>query len=176
MMFNLSKKIEIPYSYAYLDFVEDSVRNELIQWALSSTSYLKNNGYGRYFNTFSQIQTKKPDALLEVMKFIESEILKDEEYQYDPHFENFLSFNYSGARIHKHTDPNLEGHIHTRFNLILQIPKEGGLPIYNSEMFSIENGMLWRCEAGKYTHETTSVIGDLPRINLSYGFQIKSKS
>lgn len=36
----------------------------------------------------------------------------------------------------------------------------------------LEEKMIWRCEAGKYTHGSTKVESEKPRITLSLGFLI----
>lgn len=100
-------------------------------------------------------------------------MLSDKDVVNDTIFTDFLSVNTISGAIHPHTDPNIEGYIHTRFNLIVQAPDSGGNPVYNGMEFPIKSGMLWRCEAGKYIHSSTPVIGLKKRINISFGFQIK---
>jgi hypothetical protein len=58
---------------------------------------------------------------------------------------------------------------------LLSVPKSGGNPIYDGEVVDVEERMLWRCEAGLYNHASMPVVGSIPRINISFGFQIKEK-
>jgi hypothetical protein len=83
-----------------------------------------------------------------------------------------LSFNYEGAAIHNHKDPNLKNHVHTRYNLLLRLPNGGGNPIYDGKILTVKEKMLWRCEAGLFNHASLAVVGDKPRINISFGFQL----
>ena len=161
---------EIPFSYAYDEFITEDERIELLDWALSQRDKCRENGKGRFFNTLDNL-TNIPDLVEKIRHRIighESNLVLNK----DPFFGTFLSFNEESASIHPHTDPNLDGHIHTRYNLIIQSPNGGGEPIYNGVCFPIHDRMLWKCEAGKYTHETTPVVGPKQRINISYGFQI----
>lgn len=166
------QKVEIPYSYAFINFISDVEKEKLIEWAHSCFDELKVNGGGRYFNLFSKLKFVPP-LVYEIKKRVEHIIERD--YVYDPIFEDFLSFNLHNAAIHPHADPNLDGYTHTRYNLILSLPEQGGLPIYNESLVNVAEKMLWRCEAGKYTHESTPVRGSKPRINLSFGFQEKNQ-
>ena len=169
-------KIKIPNSWAYKEFISIEEQTVLLQFANKHRDKLTPNGEGR----FCQVHIGLAFALsipeeLKVIKqrIIDTENLKD--FLLDPTFGDFLSFNTTDGAIHSHQDPNLDGHIHTRYNLILSTPESGGKPIYNNTVFDIEERMLWRCEAGLYNHASTPVIGDKPRINISFGFQIKKK-
>lgn len=169
-------KVDIPYTYGYKDFISDNERNELEEWAYSifNKKELKHNGHGRFFNSLSKLS-----GVIEQVNIIKNKIIEQENLQdalIDPYFEDFLSFNLEGAAIHPHSDPNLNGCVHTRYNLIVSMPDQGGLPVYNNKVVEIKEKMLWRCEAGKYVHQSTPVVGSRPRINLSFGFQVKQVS
>ena len=170
---NVSDRREIPFSYAYYDFIGEKDQHSLLSWATSISKELKRNqsSPGRYFAMFSELSTV-PDVVYSIKKSIES--LIDKPFLYDTNFTDFLSFNMRSASIHPHKDPNLDGYTHTRFNLLISVPESGGNPIYNGTEFKIQERMLWRCEAGKYEHASTPVIGTKPRINISFGFQIKN--
>ena len=53
------------------------------------------------------------------------------------------------------------------------MPDVGGNPIYENDIVEVKEKMLWRCEAGLYNHSSVEVRGSKPRINISFGFQIK---
>ena len=60
---------------------------------------------------------------------------------------------------------------HTRFNVILSKPVGGGgSPIHGAEILEVAEGGTWRCDAGSKTHASTVVIGNKPRIIMSFGF------
>lgn len=174
MNININDKREIPFSYAYYNFITEEDRETLVSWAKSVYNQLKRNqsSPGRYFGMFPEM-SGIPDSVYLIKKRIES--LIDRPFVYDTNFYDFLSVNLPGASIHPHKDPNLDGHTHTRFNLLISVPESGGSPIYNGTKFDIEERMLWCCEAGKYEHATTPVLGTKPRINISFGFQIENE-
>lgn len=167
-------KIEIPNSWAYKEFISTEEQSVLLQFVNKYRKTLKPNGEGRFCQVHIEVAFLIPKELKEIkQRIIDTENLKD--FVLDPTFGDFLSFNTTDGAIHQHQDPNLEGYIHTRYNLILSVPDSGGKPIYDNKMFDIEERMLWRCEAGLYNHASTPVVGDKPRINISFGFQIKKE-
>ena len=87
------------------------------------------------------------------------------------YFQDHIERKYSLP--HEHKDNNEKGFIHTRYNLLLSVPDSGGNPIYDGEVINVEERMLWRCEAGLYNHASLPVVGRKPRINISFGFQMK---
>jgi hypothetical protein len=77
-----------------------------------------------------------------------------------------------------HKDPNTsEGKIHTRFNIMISKPEEGGFPIIRmadkETVIKVEENEPWVCLAGLYEHSTTEIKGNKPRIMLSFGYNIK---
>ena len=70
---------------------------------------------------------------------------------------------------------NQVAHVHTRYNIILSYPDEGGDSIYNSNINKLEENMVWKCEASKFQHGSTVVRSEKPRVTLSIGFLIKEK-
>jgi hypothetical protein len=172
----MNDTIAIPNnSYAFLDFINEEERLELKQWVmwLFDRKYLKPNtvSNGRFFARASELSISPIPLFFKIKRrLMDRENLCDT-YQ-DEFLDDFISINTEGAEIQKHTDPNRTNHIHTRYNLIVNKPPEGGMPVYGDQIVGYENRMLWRCEAGKYIHCSTPVIGPEYRINISYGFQI----
>lgn len=164
-------KIDLPLTWGYEEFISIEEQQILLKWAQDSFKFLKSNsaGSGRFFDTFSK-WPNLPITLKEIKnKIIDIDRLKG--FKEEPLFGDFLSYNLEGGAIHQHTDPNETGYIHTRYNLLVSVPDSGGTPIYNNEHYiPIKERMIWRCEAGKYCHESTPVIGKKPRINISFGF------
>lgn len=154
------------------DFISESEQKRLIEWANGCKSLLTPNGHGRFYNQLKYLPSN--DLVYIIKQRIIDSLLKDQDYVLDPHFTDFLSFNLEGGEIHSHTDPNIPDRIHTRYNLIISKPFSGGNPIYNGKTLHFEERMLWRCEAGIIEHASLPVIGDKPRINLSFGFQLKT--
>jgi hypothetical protein len=165
-------KVVLPDTYAYTNFINEDERLSILRWAngVYSKNLLAVNGGGRFYNSLNTFKDL-PSLILEIKKkIIKKEGL--EKYKLDTFFEDFLSFNFAGASIHLHTDSNFVGCVHTRYNLIINKPISGGDALYNGNLIPIEEKMLWKCEAGKYSHGSTPVVGDRPRVNISFGFQI----
>ncbi len=165
-------------TYGYVDFISDEEKNYLLKWALENENKFHSNeigerGEGKRIGILQNIENSPLD-LVDVIKkrIIEVENIKD--WILDPLYKDSIGINRKGAAIHKHTDPNIEGHTHVRYNVILQYPDEGGDSIYNGEINKLQENMVWRCVAGLAEHGTTPVIGDRPRITLTLGFQIKN--
>jgi hypothetical protein len=167
-------KIDIPNSWAYKNFITPEEQNVLLEFSHKQKAHLQTNGYNRLFvdHIATKLSVPKEYKIVK-QRIIDTENLKD--FLLDPTFGDFLSFNNRSGAIFPHKDPNTDGYIHTRYNLILSIPDFGGKPIYGNKIFDIEERMLWRCEAGLYNHSSTPVVGDKPRINISFGFQIKKE-
>jgi hypothetical protein len=165
-------KVFLPNTWAYEDFITDEEQKSLLDFAFSIRSRLQNNGNGRFYADHVVSRLKPPKEFLHVkQRIIETENFID--YEIDSIFEDFLSFNEDGGAIHKHKDQNHPNRIHTRYNLLLSLPEEGGNPIYDGKVIQIKEKMIWRCEAGLYNHASLPVKGTKPRINISFGFQLK---
>lgn len=167
-------KIDIPNSWAYKNFITPEEQNVLLEFSHKQKKHLHRNGHGRFYVDHIATKFSVPEEFKTIkQRIIDTENLKD--FLLDPTFGDFLSFNIVDGAIHPHKDPNNDGYIHTRYNLILSAPESGGKPIYDNKTFDIEERMLWRCEAGLYNHASTPVVGNRPRINISFGFQIKKE-
>jgi hypothetical protein len=87
----------------------------------------------------------------------------------EPIFKNLTGNNYmDGAFIYPHTDPAPEGFVHTRCNVMLKKPPQGGNPIIDGEEFNINEGDLWLNLASLELHESTPIYGG-ERLIFSFG-------
>ena len=168
-------KVILPYqTWGYYDFISDIEHNILLEWANSNFHKTKPNPHGanRFFidkiNEFDNLPMEYHEIKQRIIH-----IDNIDPYNIDPVFGDFLSFNFQGGFVHKHVDPNQTAHIHTRYNLILSKPEQGGDPIYGEDkIIPYEEKFIWRCQAGKFFHQSRPVMGDKPRINISFGFSI----
>ena len=108
---------------------------------------------------------------------IEYEILS--KYRFDNYyreckFGTILSYSQEGHQVHEHQDPAMMGqdYIHTRFNVLISKPEEGGMPILDGKELKVEELQVWMCFASEYLHSTTKVVGKKDRIMLSFGYDI----
>ena len=88
----------------------------------------------------------------------------------EPLFKDSIGYMMDGGQLHEHVDPNQDGLIHTRFNLYVQIPHEGGYPIYAGKTLRLKERTYICCRAGIDPHYCEKVEGDRERIIISYGF------
>jgi hypothetical protein len=170
-------KIEMNDTYGYVNFITDEEKNFLLKWTIENEYKFFSNKIGEYgegkkIGILQNFENSPLDLVSTIKKrIIEAENIKD--WVLDPTFKDAIGINRKGGAIHQHTDPNLDGYTHVRYNVILQYPEEGGDSIYNGKINKLQENMVWRCVAGKVIHGSTAVIGDKPRITLTLGFQIK---
>jgi len=92
---------------------------------------------------------------------------KRQELDYE--FGALISFSEEGHKVQPHKDPNPDGKIHTRFNVLISKPEAGGQAIIDNEIVDTEQNEVWVCAAGRYLHSSVPIKGKKPRILLSYG-------
>jgi hypothetical protein len=176
-------RIELNDTYGYDEFITKEEQEKLLLWT-DSNSYLfdvntTNSSsigapYGsRQIGILRKIENSPLDLVKQIKdRVIEVENIKD--WILDPYFEDAIGINKEGGSIHLHSDSNLDGYTHVRYNVILSYPNEGGHSIYNGKVNELKERMVWRCVAGKVKHGSMPVVGDKHRITLTLGFQIKN--
>ena len=148
--------------------IPQSLIEPMVDWAMSAHPRFRSNGHGRQYgilDQFSDVPVESAEIRASVVDFFG---LHDA--QREPVFLDYCGFITEGGAIHKHTDPNEGRKIHTRFNVMISKPVSGGDPIQDGELITVEEGDVWRCDAGLKPHWCTPVVGSKPRIVLSYGF------
>jgi hypothetical protein len=168
--------VKLNNTYGYRDFIEDSEKKYFLNWISCNEDLLKKNpaGDNRKFLTLKNIDIEIEEKIKNLKdKIIELEKIND--WIDEPMYYDYIGINTNGGHIHIHTDKNVNDYIHTRWNIILQYPNDGGHSIYGNSINILEENMIWKCEAGLIPHGSTNVIGDKSRITLSLGFQIKKK-
>ena len=154
----------------YREFISKEEQQDLINWAYNCKTNLNSNSNGphRFFNQLENIQRNK------ITDNIKQRIIDKFDLQ---SFENekvtgdILSIVEDAGFIHKHKD-NISGNVvHYRYNVIVQMPEDGGRNIYNEEVLDVEERCLLAYRPDMYFHSCEKVIGNKDRINLSFGFQ-----
>jgi hypothetical protein len=148
-------------------FITNSEKQELNDWANVNKNRFTPNGFGRQFGIFSNIGY--PKAALAIRKRIIEQFSLGSAIQ-EPMFKDYCGYITEGGAIHKHSDPNQGDLIHTRFNVLISKPVSGGIPVQNDKEIVVEEGDVWRCDAGIVKHWCTEVVGGKPRIVCSFGF------
>jgi hypothetical protein len=161
-------------------------QNEIINWANNNFTKFRPNGHGRQYCIFDNINDENieysknnlplidanyPLSIMSIKKRIVCLENLHGSIQ-EPKFKDFISYITDQGQIHQHVDHNSNNLIHTRFNVIVQLPNIGGLPIYNDNIILINEREYVRCDSGLHKHYCQKVHGDKARIVISYGFLI----
>lgn len=89
--------------------------------------------------------------------------------QVEPHFKIFTGNHFlDGAYTHLHTDPTMPGYTHTRCNVMLKKPLNGGNPVIDGEEIDVKEGDLWIVFASREQHGSTPISGG-ERVIFSFG-------
>lgn len=143
---------------------------EIIDWANNNYIRFIPNGYGRQYKLLQDLPDI-PQCVWEIKKRV-IEIEKLYDYIQEPTYKDFIGYITDGGQIHPHKDRNFQDLIHTRFNVFIQLPEEGGMPIYNHKRIQVYERTYCICHAGAYTHFCEKVKGKKARIVLSFGFLV----
>jgi hypothetical protein len=167
------EKVDLNGTYAYKNFIDEGTKQTLLNWVDTNYEFFVVNPISvgrRYKIVLSE------DPIYELVSNIKNKIIELEgitDWKEEPMYYDFIGVNSEGSSIHIHSDKNEGDYIHTRWNLILSYPEGGGHSIYNGNVNILEENLIWKCIAGKYSHGSTEVIGSKQRITLSLGFLIK---
>lgn len=71
-----------------------------------------------------------------------------------------------------HRDVNQTCRIHTRFNVYLNVPVDGGTTYYDGHVVEMKERGYVICRSGMDLHWTDRIYGSKPRITLSFGFML----
>lgn len=165
-------RVELNNTYGYKNFIFEEEKISLLKWCEENDKKFIPNGFGRKYCVLRGVD----ENVSELVSRIKNRIIGLEnitEWVEETLYYDYIGINTRGGAIHKHKDPNLDGYTHTRYNVILSYPEEGGHSKYGGVINVLEENMVWKCVAGKVEHGSTPVIGNTPRITLSLGFQIK---
>lgn len=150
--------------------ITEEERLLLLNWTIKNENKFNKNELGPQRKVYffdSDLET--PDLVYEIRdRIIERENIT--KWDPEPLLGNYVGWISNGGFIHRHIDSNQEYGNHIRYNLFLSIPNEGGYPIYNNQVILVKESQYIRCNSGLYFHESQKVIGDKPRIVISYGF------
>jgi hypothetical protein len=150
--------------------VSTKEQQEIIDWANQNYQKFIPNGISRQYH-FLDFFDDIPESVWHIkQRIVEKEELHD--YQTEPTFRDFIGYITDCGKIHPHIDLNVEEYIHTRFNVFIQLPEKGGLPIYNDKIVAVNELEYVKCYSGLYKHHCQKVEGTKARIVLSYGFLI----
>jgi hypothetical protein len=139
----------------------------IVDWANLTYKSFNPNGFGRQYGILQELDPPEEVWLIknQIVNVYDLHRAKQE-----PIYKDYCGYITAGGAIHKHTDPNEGKLVHTRFNVMVSKPIEGGEPIQDGVVINVEESDVWRCDAGLVKHWCLPVVGDKPRIVLSFGF------
>lgn len=141
-------------------------QEEIINWTKKNYKRLNENGYNRYRGLLEDYEDI-PKIVWEIKnRIVKKENLENEKQE--PEYKDSIGYMFDGSQLHVHKDPNIDGLIHTRFNVYVKIPEIGGYPVYDGKVLRLKERTYICCRAGLDVHCCQKVYGD--RIILSYGF------
>ena len=140
----------------------------VIDYAKNNYLNFDSNGYNKWKKSLDELDNV-PQCIYDIKKrIIEKECL--ENAPQEPILKDQIGYMKEGGNLHLHVDRNTNGLIHTRFNVYVQIPDSGGIPIYSNHIIDVKEREYTICRSGLDFHYTEKVIGKKERIILSFGF------
>jgi len=85
---------------------------------------------------------------------------------------DMITYNEENGFIHRHIDPTIPNKEHVRFNLFLSKPYSGGNPVYDDVVLDFNEREYLKYNVNRYYHSSLPVIGEKPRIAISYGILV----
>lgn len=148
----------------------------LLDWIFRNEHKFIYNSAGKYRKYFPLKESEDFPILFSEIK---ERILEKENifnWETDSFFGDIIMFNEPNGFIHEYINPSIEGKEHIRFDLFLSKPIHGGDPICDGELISFEERMYLKYNANRNYHASLPVIGNKPRISVSYGILIDEGS
>ena len=143
-------------------------QNEIIKYAQENYLSFDKNGYNKWKKSLNELHNI-PKCIYDIKKrIIEKECL--ENAIQEPTLKDQIGYMKEGGYLHLHVDQNKDSLIHTRFNVYVQIPEHGGMPIYSNHKIDVKEREYTICRSGLDFHYTEKVQGSKERIILSFGY------
>lgn len=148
-------------------------QEEIVTWVRDNYTKFKVTGFNRW-RCILENAPSYPDCIDEIKERI---IFKEslEDYQQEPLYKDAIGYQTDGGQLHEHIDKNVGDLIHVRFNVYVQLPYEGGYPVYGNNLYKLKERTYICCRAGIDHHYATQVRGTRERVILSFGFLMKKE-
>lgn len=156
--------------YASTDepILTEDEQTQIVEWVTKNYHRLKSTGHNRYMNQLD-VLPDAPSCIWDIKKrVVDKENLHNE--RQEPRFRDAIGYMVDGGQLHRHTDPNRDGLIHTRFNVYVQLPKKGGRPVYGDIVCNLTERTYLCCRSGLDAHHCELVEGDRARVVVSFGY------
>jgi hypothetical protein len=151
--------------------LSDKELTEILEWIHeNSYRFMRVNEYRAHQLITENDTPGLPSSVWRIKRqIIEKEGLAD--YQQEPKFQDFIAVINPGGYLYKHVDENYGDLIHSRFNILLQVPTKGGETFYNGKSADTKEGHYIFSKSGLEEHYTNPVE-EGKRISISFGFLI----
>ena len=158
-----------------IKFDDPELKNQIVNFTLTNylnPKYFVCNGFDstqkRYFSKILNHSLEFTDQLKRSrINFFKS--IGIDKFKEEPYFGIFIGLNLEGGFVQPHTDLCTKGFVHTRINFLLSKPDQGGNPLIEDQEIHIEEDCAWLNLASRWQHSSTPVMGNKPRIVISYG-------
>ena len=141
----------------------------IVDWVKKNYIYFYNNDGEKYYQILKYLKDV-PKCVWDIkQRIFDKEDLHN--YVQEPIFKDSIGIMFEGAKLHLHTDPNPKNSdlIHTRFNVYVQLPENGGYPIYNNIHCKLKERTYICCRSGIDKHCCAKVEDKKERIIISFG-------
>lgn len=153
------------------DFIAEPDRLHLLDWALSTEPYLRENGPARLCKKTEFIPTV--DARYHAVRLaIQRHMGLPDDNAPEPDHGWLVSIIKAGGQVHPHRDSTPPGMRHLRCNLFLQLPEAGGRPVIESVPIDVSERMLLAFYPSERKHWSEPCEGDRARVMLSFGYVV----
>lgn len=153
------------------EIMTENEQNSILDWVKAMISNgtprrLENNKYD--YDLKIDDKSIPIDVWKIKKRLIEREGLR--EYRQDPTYKDLIMIMSNSGILHPHTDPNglIDGTIHCRFNVFVQVPEKLDT-YYGGSLVQAKNRCYVMCRSGLDLH-WTSINTDDMRIVLSFGY------
>lgn len=149
--------------------LSEEERTEILEWIYANTHrFMKVNENRVHHLITENDESGLPSSVWTIkQRIIEKEGCAD--YQQEPKFQDFIALINPGGFLYKHIDENYGDLIHSRFNVLLQVPTKGGETFYNSKLADTKEGHYIFSKSGLEEHYSNPVE-EGKRISISFGF------
>jgi hypothetical protein len=155
----------------YENFISIEEQENLKDWVYKEECRLRpnGNGSGRFARKIKYLSENKLVFEIKERVIKKFNLLN---FKPEPEISDLVGMIKDGGFVHFHTDKftNLYTGEHHRLNILIQLPEEGGINIYDGKELAVKERMLVYYRPDLYKHGTTKVIGNRDRLNLSFGF------
>lgn len=160
--------------------IDEAIRLQVVDFVYNSDKKFwipnkANNSKNRRYCVISNMDTELSKKVNNLKEFFLVQLGVNDLSQMDK-FKNLIGVVSEGGSVHEHIDVYKGDWPHTRINILIQKPIEGGMPVIDGVEYNIDQGQCWLNKASSWSHRSTVVKGNIDRIVLSLGTCISNEN